>query len=58
MLLLLYIPPQALSSAFGWLANLAFGPLYRENGRIREARRQRALAAQRSSQQHSEQRHE
>lgn len=49
LLLMLYLPPFLLEQGFGWLANLAYGPLYRENGRIREARRQRALAQKRHS---------
>lgn len=43
LLLLLYVPPACIAALFEWLADLAYGPLYRENTRIREARRQKQL---------------
>lgn len=50
-LLLLFVPPFLLEQAFGWVAGLSSNALYRENTRIREARRLRALAKQRASSQ-------
>ena len=47
--LLLFVPLQATADIFTWLAGFPYERLYRENGRIREQRRQIALEKQRET---------
>ena len=48
--LLLFVPLQATADMFTWLAGFPYDRLYRENSRICEQQRQKALAKRRAEQ--------